>query len=120
MAPESNCIRGLTGMALPAIVLTLQLSSEKSLTIKALYTIHGSTVEVIDERELFSYVKFADDRCIWVRNDALDFDNVGDDDWGPENDDDLGFDSPTDSDEHEMNYDDSYYAGDYYDMEYDY
>ena len=95
---------------------SLQLSSEKNLTTKALYTPHGSTVEVIDEREQMSFVKFADGRCIWVRTDALEFD----DDWGPENDDNLGFDSPTDFDEHEMNPDDcAADAGDQYDFEYD-
>jgi len=43
-----------------------------------------------------------------------------DDDWGDENDDNLGFDSPTDFDEYIMNEDDcAPDAGDQYDMEYD-
>lgn len=101
-----------------AIVLTLQLSSEKNLTIKALYITQGATVDVIEEREQMTFVKFADGRCIWVRTDALDFDL--DDDWGDENDDNLGFDSPTDFDEYEMNPDDcAPDAGDQYDFEYD-
>ena len=46
--------------------------------------------------------------------------NSMDDDWGPENDDDLGFDSPTDGDEYEMNPDDSFEdPHDPYDIEYD-
>lgn len=43
-----------------------------------------------------------------------------DDDWGPENTDDLGFDSPTNSDEYEMNPEDCFEDPfDPYDIEYD-
>ena len=42
------------------------------------------------------------------------------DDWGPENTDDLGFDSPTEHDEYEMNPDDSFEDPvDPFDIEYD-
>jgi len=73
-------------------------------------------VDVIDERDdTYAYVKFADGKCIWVKSNLLDFDDLLDaateraldDDWGPENDDDLGFNE------------DSFYDGDYYDFEYD-
>lgn len=58
----------------------------------------------------------------YVRDDEPQYGDgfeVGDD-WGPENTDDLGFDSPTDFDEYEMNPEDSFEdAGDQYDIEYD-
>jgi hypothetical protein len=86
----------------------------------AQYMASGEIVDVIDEREEMSFVKFPNGKCIWVKTITLDFDDLGgDDDWGPENDDNLGFDSPADSDEYEMNYDDCYEAGDPFDMEYD-
>lgn len=95
----------------------------------ALYMTKGQLVDVIDEREELSFVKFPDGRCIWVKSTLLDFDSLVDDataaplddDWGPENDDTLGFDSPTDWDEYEMNPDDCFEidSGDHYDMEYD-
>lgn len=87
----------------------------------ALYVLKGVVVDVIDERDdTYAYVKFPDGKCIWVKSNELDFDELREaDDWGPENDDNLGFDSPTDFDEYEMNYDDCYTAGDAHDMEYD-
>lgn len=85
----------------------------------AMYTPTRTPVEVIQDGEQMAYVKFPGGKVIWVKAGELDFDDIGDDDWGPENNDNLGFDSPTDSDEREMNYDDSYYAGDIYDIEYD-
>lgn len=89
----------------------------------ALYMASNEVVEVIHEREELSYVKFPDGKCIWVKNITLDFDDPHpdqDDDWGNENDDQMGFDSPTDFDEHEMNPDDCLAdAGDQYDIEYD-
>lgn len=86
----------------------------------ALYIPDQTVVDVIQDGEEMAFVKFPGGKTIWVKSNLLDFDDlVGDDDWGPENDDDLGFDSPTDFDEYEMNYDDSYEAGDPYDIEYD-
>lgn len=71
--------------------------------IPAKYMPDRTVVDVIDEREELSFVKFPTGRCIWVKSNLLDFSDTGDDDWGPENDDNLGFDSPTDFDEYEMN-----------------
>lgn len=82
----------------------------------AQYMTKGMLVDVIDEREELSFVKFPDGRCIWVKSGDLDFDSLVDDDWGPENDDTLGFDEPFDFDdgmEYEID------SGDHYDMEYD-
>lgn len=59
-----------------------------------------------------------DDFDNFVDEEVLDMDR--DDDWGDENDDDLGFDSPTDGDEYVMNPDDSFEDPyDPYDIEYD-
>ena len=88
----------------------------------ALYAPKNVVVDVIQDGEEMAFVKFPDGKAIWVKSNELDFDTVVadfDDDWGSENDDNLGFDSPTDFDEHEMNYDDCYMAGDPFDMEYD-
>lgn len=87
----------------------------------ALYTPTREVVEVIQDGDELAYVKFPSGKVLWVKSDALDFDDLGgDDDWGDENDDNLGFDSPTDWDEYEMNPDDcAPDAGDQYDFEYD-
>jgi hypothetical protein len=85
----------------------------------AMYLPTRTPVEVIQDGDELAYVKFPTGKVLWVKSGDLDFDDIGDDDWGPENDDNLGFDSPTDFDEHEMNYDDCYEAGDPFDFEYD-
>lgn len=89
--------------------------------IRAMYTPTRTVVEVVQDGEELAYVKFPDTgKVLWIKSSLLDFDDIGDDDWGPLNDDDLGFDSPTDFDEYEMNPDDCMAdAGDQYDMEYD-
>ena len=79
----------------------------------AMYLPTRTPVEVIQDGEQMAYVKFPTGKVLWVDSNLLDFDDVGDDDWGPENDDDLGFD-----DRHE-DYADDYLAGDQYDIEYD-
>lgn len=87
----------------------------------ALYKPEGIIVDVIQDGEELAFVKYPSGKAIWVKSNLLDFDDLGgDDDWGDENDDTLGFDSPTDFDEHEMNPDDcAADAGDQYDIEYD-
>lgn len=86
----------------------------------ALYAPKNVVVDVIQDGEEMAFAMFPDGKAIWVKSNELDFDDLhGDDDWGPENIDSLGLDSPTDFDEYEMNYDDSYDTGDHYDMEYD-
>lgn len=112
-------INRLAGTKRPAIVQTLQLSSEKNLSTPALYVPKQVVVDVIQDGEERAFVKFPDGKAIWVRTDELDFDDLGgDDDWGDEFDDSL--DSPTDFDEYEMNPDDCLAdAGDQYDIEYD-
>jgi hypothetical protein len=86
----------------------------------ALYRPEGVVVDVIDEREEMSYVKFPQGKVIWVRSDALDFEDLVDDATA------AALDSPTDFDEYEMNPDDSapedygdWDDGDRYDFEYD-
>lgn len=87
----------------------------------ALYIPTKQVVEVIQDGDELAYVKFPGGKVLWVKSGDLDFDDlVGDDDWGQENGDTLGFDSPTDFDEHEMNPDDcAPDTGDPYDIEYD-
>jgi len=66
----------------------------------ALYMPKGMLVDVIQDGEEMAFVKFSDGKAIWVKSNDLDFDNLVDDatasalddDWGPENDDTLGFD----------------------------
>lgn len=60
-----------------------------------LYAPKNVVVDVIQDGEEMAFVKFPDGKAIWVKSSELDFD------------------------EHEMNYDDSYMAGDPHDMEYD-
>jgi hypothetical protein len=89
------------------------------LTTPALYLPSGVLVDVIQDGDEMAYVKFADGRVIWVKSNLLDFDTLIDaeteraldDDWGPENDDDLGF-----NDRQDDYFDDPV---DYFDFEYD-
>jgi len=82
----------------------------------ALYMPKGMLVDVIQDGEEMAFVKFSDGKAIWVKSNDLDFDNLVDDatadalddDWGPENDDTLGFDDDFEID-----------SGDHYDFEYD-
>lgn len=87
--------------------------------VKALHLPSEELVEVIQDGEDRALVRFASGTTIWVDCDVLDFNNL-DDDWGPENNDCWGRDSPTDFDEHMMNEDDcAPDAGDPHDIEYD-
>lgn len=92
--------------------------------VQALHLPTEQLVEVIQDGEDLAFVRFPNGKCIWVECDVLDFEDLVDgataaaldDDWGPENDDTLGFDEPFDFDdgiEYEID------SGDHYDMEYD-
>jgi len=82
----------------------------------AMYLPTRTPVEVIQDGEQMAYVKFPTGKVLWVNSEDLDFDDIGDDDWGDENDDNLGFNDR----EADVGYDDYYPdAADQYDFEYD-
>jgi hypothetical protein len=60
--------------------------------VKAFHIPSQKIVDVVQDREDYVFIKFPDGKTIWVPSGEVDFDDLGgDDDWGPENMDDLGF-----------------------------